>query len=160
MGDAQLTYSLERADQADVIALIDALDAFQKVLYPPESHHGVDIDVLVKPDVLFAVARDSNGSAVGCGAILLHEDYGELKRMYVPPAQRGKGVGRGLLEFLENHALQRGCALLRLETGIHQPEARRLYLSSGYVYRSPFNDYAEDPNSVFMEKQLVSGGLR
>lgn len=158
MGDAQLTFSLERADQADVIALIDALDAFQKTLYPPESHHGVDIDALVKPNVLFAVARDGQGSAIGCGAVVLRDEYGELKRMYVPPTQRGKGVGRGLLEFLEGHTLRRGCALLRLETGIHQPEAQRLYLGSGYVYRSPFSDYTEDPNSVFMEKQLVSGG--
>jgi putative acetyltransferase len=159
MGDPQLKLSLERADQPDVIALVDALDAFQKALYPPESHHGVDIGVLLQPNVLFAVARDEQGQAIGCGAIILHAGHGELKRMYVPPAQRGKGVGRELLTFLERQALGRGCVRLRLETGVRQPEALTLYERSGYVARRPFGGYFEDSNSVFMEKMLSSGGV-
>jgi putative acetyltransferase len=156
MGNAQLTFALERADQAEVIALIDALDSFQTALYPLDSHHGVDIDVLLQPNALFAVARDGS-LAIGCGAVLLHEGFGELKRMYVPPQQRGKGVGSGLLAFLESQALKRGCDILRLETGIHQPEARRLYVNAGYTCRDPFAGYVIDPNSVFMEKKLAGG---
>jgi hypothetical protein len=72
--------TLERADQADVIALIDELDAYQKPLYPAESHHGIDIGALSRPNVLFAVARDERGAAVGCGAIVLEAGYGEVKR--------------------------------------------------------------------------------
>jgi GNAT superfamily N-acetyltransferase len=158
MGHSQLKFALERADQPEVIALIDALDAWQMVLYPPESHHGVGLDVLLQPNVLFAVARDVVGRAVGCGAVMLQDGYGELKRMYVQPTLRGRGSGRELLMFLEEQAQLRGCNRLRLETGVRQPEALRLYGRSGYFLRPPFGDYAEDPNSVFMEKQLDTGG--
>jgi putative acetyltransferase len=157
MGHSKLTFSLERPDQAEVIALVEALDAWQTVLYPAESHHGVGLDVLRQPNVLFAVARDAEGKAVGCGAVLLNENYGELKRMYVQPTLRGRGSGRELLMFLEEQAQLRGCSRLRLETGVRQPEALRLYGRSGYFLRPPFGDYVEDPNSVFMEKQLGSG---
>lgn len=113
----------------------------------------MDVDVLRQPDVLFAVAREGQ-RVVGCGAVILQQGYGELKRMYVPPTMRGRGLGRGLLEFLERQALDRGCKVLRLETGIHQPEAQRLYERAGFTRRSPFGSYIEDPHSVYMEKQL------
>jgi putative acetyltransferase len=74
--------------------------------------------------------------------------------MYVVPAQRGHGVGRGLLAFLEAEALRRGCTWLMLETGIRQPEALALYERSGYVRRGPFGSYIEDPHSVFMARRL------
>jgi len=95
---------------------------------------------------------------VGCGAVMLQDGYGELKRMYVQPALRGRGSGRELLMYLEEQAQHRGCMRLRLETGVRQPEALRLYGKSGYFLRPPFGGYSEDPNSVFMEKQLATGG--
>jgi putative acetyltransferase len=145
--------TLEPADQADVIALIDELDAYQKPLYPAESHHGIDIAALSRPNVLFAVARDERGAAVGCGAIVLEAGYGELKRMYVRPAIRGAGIAKSLLATLEAEAAKRECRTLMLETGIRQPEALGLYERLGFVRRGPFGDYAEDPLSVFMEKR-------
>jgi putative acetyltransferase len=145
--------TLEPADQADVIALIDELDAYQKPLYPAESHHGIDIGALSRPNVLFAVARDERGAAVGCGAIVLEAGYGEVKRMYVRPAIRGAGIAKSLLATLEAEAAKRGCPTLMLETGIRQPEALGLYERLGFVRRGPFGDYAEDPLSVFMEKR-------
>jgi putative acetyltransferase len=147
---------LERADQPEIIALVDALDAYQKVLYPPESHHGIDINELIKPNVLFAVARDAR-VAVGCGAVVLKADYGELKRMYVSREHRGAGVGRALLQFLEAQAVNRRVSVLRLETGVSQLEALRLYEKAGYEQRPPFDTYSSDPFSVFMEKRLVAG---
>ena len=147
---------IEHPDQPQVIALIDALDAYQKPLYPAESHHGIDMAALAAPAVLFAVARDAQGEACGCGAVVLMQGYGELKRMYVHPRTRGSGLGAALLEFLEEQALARGRAVLRLETGIHQPEALRLYARAGYREREPFGDYRPDPNSVFMEKSLCA----
>lgn len=148
--------ALENPDQPEIIALIDALDAFQKPLYPAASHHGIDLSELVAPQVLFAVARDAAGRAMGCAAVVRQPEYGEIKRMYVPPAARGQGLGAALLEFIEKQAHARGCALLRLETGIRQPEALRLYARAGYVERSPFGNYLADPNSVFMEKALCA----
>jgi putative acetyltransferase len=144
----------ERADQPDVIALIQALDDYQKPLCPPESHHGVDIATLMQPNVLFVVARDEAGTAVGCAGLMLADGYGEIKRMFVDPACRGRGLGRALLDTLEAMALSRGCTLLRLETGPKQHEALRTYERHGFLRRGPFADYWDDPHSVFMEKAL------
>ena len=145
---------LESADQPDVIALIDALDAYQKPLYPPESHHGIDIAALCRPEVLFAVVRDARGEAIACGAVVLAGQDGELKRMYVEPAFRGRGIGHVLLGYLEQAALDRGCRCLWLETGVLQPEAIRLYESSGFEPCAAFGDYRPDPNSLFFRKEL------
>jgi putative acetyltransferase len=138
-----------------VIALIAELDAYQDALYPPESRHALDLAALCAPDVLFAVARDGAQRALGCGAIVLGEDYGELKRMYVHPQGRGQGVAKQLLSLLETRAVERGCTLLKLETGPYQPEALGLYARCGYERRGPFGDYRDDPLSVFMQKSLL-----
>jgi len=144
---------IERPDQPDTIALIDALDAYLAPLYPAESQHGLSLEALLMREVCFAVARDDAGTACGCGAVVLIDEYAELKRMYVPPARRGQGVGRALLGFLETQAQASGRRVARLETGIHQPEALRLYESAGYRYREPFGAYRPDPLSLFMEKR-------
>jgi putative acetyltransferase len=146
--------ALERPDQPEVISLIDELDAYQKPLYPAESHHGIDLSALLRPEVLFAVVRDENARAIGCGAIVVGREYGELKRMFVLPAYRGRGLSKQLLTFLENAAMAKGCRCFTLETGIYQPEALGLYERAGYVRCGPFGDYAVDPMSVFMRKDV------
>ncbi|MDT7838238.1 GNAT family N-acetyltransferase [Aquabacterium sp. OR-4] len=152
----------EAANQAEVIALIAELDAYQDTLYPPESRHALDIGALSQPQVLFAVARTAAGRAVGCGAIVLAAAepgagiaHGELKRMYVQPAQRGHGIATRLLAWLEAEAATRGCRCVMLETGPYQPEALALYARHGYARRGPFADYRDDPLSVFMHKPLA-----
>lgn len=142
----------ERPDQAAVVALIDELDAYQKPLYPPESHHGIDMAALLEPSVIFAVVRDSADEAIGCGAIVVGPEYGELKRMYLRPAHRGHGLAPRLLDFLEVQAAARGCRCYALETGIHQHAAIALYERAGYVRCAAFGDYQPDPLSVFMWK--------
>ena len=150
-----MNLSLESVDQPDVIALIDALDAYQGALYPAESNYHLSVEALKQPNVLFAVARDDAGVVIGCGAIVLFAEYGELKRMFVPPAQRGRGIAKAIITYLEAHAVHRNCRVLRLETGIHQPEAHGLYARAGYERRGPYGDYPNDPLSVFMEKNIV-----
>jgi putative acetyltransferase len=151
-----MTIALESPDQPDVIALIADLDAYQDALYPPESRHALDLTSLKQPNVLFAVARDNEGHAIGCGAIVLCPAYGELKRMYVSPRGRGQGVAKALLALLESRAIGAGCNLLKLETGPYQPEALALYASAGYERRGPFGDYTNDPLSVFMQKHVAA----
>jgi putative acetyltransferase len=146
--------SLEHPNQPEIVRLIDELDAYQKPLYPAESHHGIDMDALCQPNVFFAVVRTKHGEAVGCGAVVITPEYGELKRMFIRPTHRGKGLAKQLLIFLENQACANGCSLFTLETGIHQPEALGLYERSGYVRCEPFGDYTHDPMSVFMEKRV------
>ena len=150
-----MTINFESPDQPEVIALITELDAYQDTLYPPESRHYLDLTSLAQPNVLFAVARDDAGRAIGCGAVVLYPEFGELKRMYVSPRGRGQGVGRKLLALLESQAIGSGCKLLTLETGPYQHEALALYASAGYERRGPFGDYRNDPLSVFMQKHLV-----
>jgi len=147
--------ALEHPNQSELVALVQALDAYQTVLYPPESHHGIDMAALAQPNVLFAVARDAAGAAVGCGAVVLGPEFGELKRMYVTAQHRRGGVAQALLSLLEAQSVERGCTLLMLETGARQPEALALYLRCGYVRCGPFADYTDDPHSVFMCKPLA-----
>ena len=147
-----VTIGLESADQVDVLGLIEDLDAYQKPLYPIESFHGIDLAALTQPNVLFAVARDAHGAAIGCGAMVVGAHYGEIKRMYTRPGFRGQGLGARVLALLEAQARERGCRLFRLETGYLQAEALALYARCGYARRGPFGDYGDDPTSVFMEK--------
>jgi putative acetyltransferase len=147
--------AIEHPGQPDVMRLIEALDAYQKPLYPPQSHHGVDIAALCQSSVVFAVARSPDGRAVGCGAVVLGDEYGELKRMYVLPGSRGQGIGKALLAVLESQASAAGLKAFKLETGSKQPEAIDLYSKSGYVRCGPFGEYTEDPNSVFMSKDAT-----
>ncbi|MDO8654767.1 MAG: GNAT family N-acetyltransferase [Undibacterium sp.] len=150
-----MSINFESPAQADVTKLIAELDVYQSGLYPPESHHALDLTTVAAEQMLFAVARDATGVAIGCGAVVLMPGYGELKRMYVRPGNRGLGVARKILLLLESTAKHAGCTLLKLETGPYQPEAIGLYELCGYARRAPFGSYSDDPLSVFMQKKLV-----
>lgn len=148
----------ESPRQPDIVALIDALDAYQDTLYPPEARYALDLDSLSQPDVLFAVVRDVRGEAQGCGAVVLsgQATEGELKRMYVRPAARGQGVARQIITLLEAEAAARGCTKICLETGPYQTEALAFYARQGYRPCGAFGEYAEHPLSVFLGKTLTS----
>lgn len=91
---------------------------------PPPSASDVDV---------FLLARDADGTALGCGALrALDGRTGEIKRMYVEPAARGTGVATAILRGLEDRARARGWTELRLETGTAQPDSIRFYLREGY----------------------------
>lgn len=149
----------ERPDTADASALIAELDAHLIPQYPIESHHGFSVDKLLRENVAFFVIRQ-DGLAAGCGGILLvGSEYGEIKRMYVRPAFRGKGLSKLMLEHLAGYAREHGITLLRLETGIHQREAIGLYERMGFVQIPPFGPYPVDPLSRCYEKRIESGPL-
>jgi putative acetyltransferase len=149
-----LTIRQERPDQPDVMRLIEALDAHAIALYPPESNHLLDISALCDDAVTFLVVR-AGADAIGCGALLRDpRGWGELKRMYVRPTERGRGIGKRVLAELEAIARVSGLPLLRLETGIHNIEALALYRRAGFAARDAFGNYAPDPLSVFMEKSV------
>ncbi|WP_377289160.1 GNAT family N-acetyltransferase [Rhizobium sp. SG2393] len=149
-----VTIALEPARQEAIIALLDQSDRYMQALYPPESNHLVDVSTLEQPNVRFHVARH-DGAVVGCAALVLSGDgTGEMKRMFVDPAARGLKIGRRLLDALAETARAENLAAIRLETGIHQPEAIGLYRSGGYTEIPPFGSYQPDPLSLFMEKRL------
>lgn len=139
-----------------VQALIAALDSFQGQFYPAESNHHDPLSELQKDHVHFLGAY-LESKLVACGAVkLFPPEYGELKRMYVAPAGRGKGVGSLLLRALESIVLEAKIATTRLETGIHHEAGLQFYRRNGYSIRGPYGDYPKtDDLSVFMEKQLT-----
>jgi GNAT superfamily N-acetyltransferase len=148
------TITLERPDTADAIALVEELEAQLAPLYPCESRHGYSVEKLIQQGVAFFVIRES-GTPAGCGGIqLFGSEYGELKRMYVRPQFRGLGLGRLTLDHLAEYARGRGVRMLRLETGIHQHAAIRLYEAYGFQSIPPFGEYKEDPLSRFYEMRI------
>ena len=102
----------------------------------------------------------ADGAPVGCGAVrLLDGDDAEVKRMYVVPSARGRGVGRALLAALESEARSLGAGRLVLETGIRQTEALALYRRAGFVDIPAYGEYAASPGtSVCLAKGLVPVG--
>jgi putative acetyltransferase len=152
------TITAESPRQAEVLQLMDELDAYQKPLSPPESFHGVDIEALCSPPVSFLVLRDAAGRAQGCAGVWIGvidgQPGGELKRLYVRPGLRGQGAAKRLVAELERVAVERGARSLYLETGVRQVEAVGLYERLGYANCPPFGDYQPDPHSAFMRKIL------
>lgn len=143
----------ERPDTADAMMLIGELEAVLKPRYAAESRHGYSIEQLIKQGVHFFVAR-ADGMPAACGGIQFYPGFGELKRMFVHDAWRGRGLGFAMLEHLAAHARANACALLRLETGIHQHEAIKLYERWGFRRIEAFPPYKPDPVSIFYEKLI------
>jgi GNAT superfamily N-acetyltransferase len=97
-------------------------------------------DALVPPTGLLFVARQA-GATVGCaGLLFLAESMGEVKRVFVTPVARGRGVGTLLMRAIEDRARACGVGRLRLDTRSNLTEARRLYEREGYQEVPPFND--------------------
>jgi putative acetyltransferase len=144
---------------AEASRLIAELSAELDCRYPElinNSHLVVDISDFTLPRSGFVVAH-LDGQPVGCGALrFLDEDTGEIKRMYVAPAARGQGVGRAILVEIERLAGQFGYRALRLETGVHQPEAIALYTKLGFRPIPCFGKYVNVPISICFEKQIAS----
>ncbi len=151
----------ERPDQPEVMALLADLDAYLASLYAPEDNHILDVQALLAPDIAFFVALDE-GRPVGTAAFRRMagepatggQPYGEIKRMYVDPAQRGRRLGARLLAALEDGLRAEGLRLSLLETGRHQTEAVRLYEGAGYTQRGAFAGYPDNGLSVFYAKAL------
>jgi len=96
-----------------------------------------------------------DGRAVACGAVqALDAGTAELKRMYVRPAYRGRGIARQLLTALEEMALADGHAVLRLETGDYLYAAIALYTATGYAPIPAYGEYVGNSYSVCFEKHL------
>ena len=94
--------------------------------------------------------------AVGCGALReLAPGTVEIKRMYVPPAGRGQGVGSRVLAALEAWAAELGFERAVLETGNYMPDALALYRKNGYAEIERYPPYVEAERSVCFGKMLV-----
>jgi len=123
---------------------------------PPESVHALDIAGLRRPEVTFWTVWE-NGELLGCGALKeLDAQHAEIKSMRTAARHLRKGVASNLLRHILAEAERRGYSRLSLETGsmAEFAPARQLYTIFGFTFCAPFADYVEDPNSVYMTREL------
>lgn len=144
---------IEAINPIEAKSLIEELDALQSKLYPPESCHLDSIETLQADNVIFLAAFD-NQEMAAIGSVKLFDDYGELKRIYVPPKHRGKQLAQKVIGKLEDNMRSQQIFLAKLETGPASAAAVALYKKLGYSICEKFGDYEEDPLSIFMQKNL------
>ena len=161
MGDHYpVTPAIEQVSQPtnEVRTLVDELQAILSAEYPPEQCHGFSVEQLFVPEVRFFVAR-LDGEPVGCGGVGLYDGFGEVKRMYVRPHVRGRGIGRAILMRIEEATRAAGLERLCIETGTRQFASHRLYEGAGFRPCGAFGPYADMPaehlaGSAFYEKRV------
>lgn len=142
-------------DHPDAVMLIAEVQQEYVVRYGEPDGTPVDPAEFAPPKGLFLIGYLDGAPAV-CGGWRAHDDgSAELKRMYVPPAARGKGLARAMLAELERTALAAGHPTMILETGIMQPEAIALYTSAGYTEIQSFGFYAAAEESVHLGRELA-----
>jgi len=123
---------------------------------PPESVHALEITSLRRPEITFWTVWQ-NSELLGCGALKeLDARHGEIKSMRTASAHLRKGVAAALMHHILEVAGKRRYRRLSLETGSMEAfaPARSLYSRFGFKPCAPFADYVEDPNSVFMTREL------
>lgn len=129
---------------------------------PPGSVHALDLEALRTPAIRFWTLWSAAGELLGCAALKqLSATHAELKSMRTARDQRGRGVGRALLEYVVDVARASGLSRISLETGATEgfAPARRMYAGFGFEECAPFADYRLDPHSVFMTLELRSRDL-
>lgn len=140
-------------------ALVEALEAELSGDFEPHQRHGLSLDKIFQPHISFFIAR-LDGEPAGCGGIAFEKDFAELKRMYVRPPLRGRGIVQALIARLEDEARAKGVKRLLLETGDVLHAAIRVYERAGFTRSTAFGDYLKLPRhtierSVFLEKRLA-----
>ncbi|PXY26231.1 GNAT family N-acetyltransferase [Prauserella sp. PE36] len=148
-------------DHPDAVKLIDLVQQEYVTRYGDPDVTPVDPAQFSPPHGIFLVGyRD--GVPVACGGWRAHDGPvptfrpgdAELKRMFVVDTERGNGFARAMLAQLERTALAAGRRRAVLETGTEQPEAIALYRSSGYTDIPGFGVYKDEPESVYLAKEL------
>ncbi|HEX9098329.1 MAG TPA: GNAT family N-acetyltransferase [Candidatus Dormibacteraeota bacterium] len=151
-----ITVAAEPFDSAEARRLIAALDEHLAGRYSAEQRFGPNLrPEHVAPGLgIFVIAR-ADGRAVGCGALRrLDDTSAEVKRMYVEPGLRGRGIAKDILDHLEAAARGMGVRRLVLETGIYQAEAIGLYRRVGFNPIRCWGEYEGVLTSVCFEKNL------
>ena len=147
----------EPFDSVDAQALCAAQQAEMLGLYEGEADIGPtrEASMFVPADGVFVVVRDDAERAVACGGIARFDAArAEVKRMYVGPDERGRGLGRRVLAELETHARELGYAGLVLETGDRSAAALAIYESSGFERVGCWPPYDTRRLSICFEKRL------
>jgi GNAT superfamily N-acetyltransferase len=141
------------SDNSDFINLVKLLDAELAIVDGDDNTFYSQFNKI--DNIRYVVVAYENEKPAGCGAIKNYgEDAMEVKRMYVPPENRKKGIASKILNELENWTKELSCTRCILETGKRQPEAIGLYKKSGYKQIPNYGQYTGVENSVCFDKVL------
>jgi hypothetical protein len=137
----------------DSIKLMDELSSILENITGNDGKSSFNPDDVSVPKSLFVIARDSNNSPIGCGAIRpINDNIAEIKRMYT--RKSNCGIGRKLLVFLENEAKKYGYKIIRLETRKININAVKFYTNNGYKIIQNYGKYINNNMAVCFEKQI------
>lgn len=141
------------SDNHDFIELVKLLDA--DLAQRDGEEHSFYAQFNTIDNIKYVVLAYENEKPLGCGAIKEYEaNTMEIKRMYVSPESRNKGIAMKILSELENWASELSYAKCILETGKKQPEAIGLYKKNGYTLIPNYGQYAGTENSLCFEKEI------
>lgn len=154
------------AGDVELVSLVRAQVDELSMRYDGVPDHGFAQPPL-DPTTTWVLVRDDEGTAVACGAVqpLTHTvpgapaDGGEVKRVYVLPSHRGRGLSRLVMRELHDRAYARGFRSLQLETGTAQPEALALYTSLGYTPIEPYGYYKDSPRTRCFRRDLSAADV-
>jgi GNAT superfamily N-acetyltransferase len=142
------------SDNPDFLELVALLDADLQIRDGAEHSFYAQFNKIDK--IRYIVVAYENGKAVGCGAFKKHSaSAAEIKRMFVRPDNRGRGIAGQILTELEDWAKELNFSECILETGKKQPEAVKLYQKSGYKIIPNYGQYVGVENSVCMKKPIT-----
>ena len=141
------------SDSPDFKALVALLDKELDERYGAQQEFFGQFNSLAHiKQVVVAYADDV---PAGCGAIKEYEAATtEVKRMFVKPGFRGKGIAAAILAELEKWAKESGYSHTILQTGMNQPEAVALYSKAGYQHIENYGQYVGTEDSICMKKRL------
>ena len=156
-----MTIAIESPRQPEIAELLRLSGEYAQSLYPPESNFLLGVEALAQPGVALYVARDATARALGIAALVGGAGTGdgipstaELKRMFVHPDARGRGVAGRLLTEMETDAATSGIREIVLETGPASQAALAFYRSVDYREIPPFGQYVGEEFSVCFAKVL------
>jgi len=132
---------------------IEAFEKYQASLYPAESNHPVSLEILSTQNTIFYGVLE-NENILAIGALEVFKNYGEIKRVFVIEAHRGKGLAKRIMAALENFLFEQSIKSVKLKIGILQYEALGLYRKLGYKECHAFGTHRPDSDSVFMTKSF------
>ena len=142
------------SDNPDFLELVALLDADLQIRDGAEHSFYAQFNKIDR--IHEVVVAYENGKAVGCGAFKKHSaSAAEIKRMFVRPDNRGRGIAGQILTELEDWAKELNFSECILETGKKQPEAVKLYQKSGYKIIPNYGQYVGVENSVCMKKPIT-----
>lgn len=152
-----MNYKIKKASTVspEVKSLSDALHKDLELIYG----NGIIEDFIEENNqmLIFYVAYNEEENAIACGALKHFDDSSaEIKRMYVKPAYRGRGLSKLILRELEDYAKELNYQRLILETGLKQPEAMNLYIKFGYKPMNCYGKHSNDPDSRCFEKKSIN----